>query len=291
MNTKTMKNIFLLFTLTSISMACQKNDQVSNQLDLGKKMNVKYAGNLSSTANSNLICDKILVNVFNNSITVKDLTYSYPYNLINLSGLPHDPSGNSVLLANCIDNSVATEAQKSLHKKTDSMINMAGNALRILGAGKPKLPRLAPYTMQEFESAMDETPWQIGDDGADYVSSIFNKVIRKNPEIPQLPGISSVLAAAALSQHKNFTKITVEQVKLFTSRAEAFVIAVGLSSGIPRLTIVDHRRIKNNCDECETIETVYVREGPGEYGYVRMSSFFDYVTWASIQYYMYTGDY
>ena len=290
MNTKTMRKLFLLFSVASIAIACQKNEQLNAEAGSDEKLN--YSANVKRAVNNSTpICDKIFINVLNNSITVKDVTYYYPNNFINLSGLSHDQYGNAILLANCIDNNVATEAQKILHKRTDSMINMAGNALRILGAGKPKLPRLAPYTMQEFESAMDNTPWPDGDNGADYVSSIFNKVICKNPEIPKLPGIASVLVAAALSQHKNFRKVTVDEAKLSARRAEAFVIAVGLSGELPCVTIIDHRKNTDHlCTYCETIETVWVRQGPGENHWVRMSSFFDFQTWSSIQYYLYTGD-
>ncbi|HEY9260065.1 hypothetical protein [Chitinophaga sp.] len=279
-----MKKTLIVFSFSALIVSCQKNEQSGVQSLSGKS----YATSPGITTGNQVGCTKVAISSQHHSVTIGQTSYNYPNDLIDLSGLPRDADGNATLLTNCLGD-FPSEEQKAMHHRTDSIMNLAADAFRAMALGKPKLPRAAPYTLQEFQFAMDNTPWPVLADGADYVSTIFNKTICKNPDIPKLPGISAALIAVSLPQNKNFTEITLAEAINYTNKAEAFVIAVGLSGGKPSVTVIDSRKFRYTC-ACEPIEQVVGRTGPGANNTVRLASYFDYDTTKPVHYFMYAGD-
>lgn len=275
-----MKKIPIICSLAVFALSCQKNDNPERK----ERFNAPEV--LSNTTGT--VCDDVIINVTTKTINVKGVTYTYPYNIINMTGFPSDAAGNSVLKTNCIDNSTATTWQKEMHHRNDSLFGIVSSVFSSLT--QPQAPSYTPYTMLEFETAMDNTDWPAGSDGADYASTIFNGTIRKNPAVQKLPGISVALLGPALAQNKDFTEITLTQAINYTNHAEAFVLAVGLiGPGSPDVMVIDHRYFRHTCLECEPIEKISGRQGPGTGNASRLSSYFDYNTASSIRYFMYNG--
>ncbi len=275
-----MKKIPVVISLAVFALSCQKNDLPEEK----ERLNAPEV--LSNTLGT--VCDDVIINVNAKTINIKGVTYTYPYNIIDMTGFPSDVSGNSVLKTNCIDNSSASPWQIEMHHRNDSLFGIVSSVFSSLT--QPAAPSYSPYTMQEFEAAMDNTPWTSGSDGADYAATIFNGTIRKNPAVQKLPGISVALLGPALAQNKDFTEITLTQAINYTNHAEAFVLAVGLMGpGMPDVMVIDHRFFRHSCLECEPIEKISGRQGPGTGSASRLSSYFDYNTASSIRYFMYNG--
>lgn len=281
-----MKKTLLVFSFSALIAGCQKNEPSGLQSLSGNS----YATTPGTTGNQ-VGCTKVAISNQNHMVTIGETSYHYPDTLISLSGLPKDANGNTTLLTNCLGSS-PSEEEKAMHHRNDSIMNMAADAFRAMALGKPKQPPLVPYTLVEFQTAMDNTPWSAGTDGAAYVSTIFNKTICKNPAIPKLPGISAALIAVSLPQNKNFIEITLEQAINYTNKAEAFVIAVGLTGGKPSVTVIDARKFNYNC-LCELLDQRVARSGSGTINStMRVANFFDYDSNFphSIHYFMYTKD-
>ncbi|WP_316794141.1 hypothetical protein [Pedobacter frigoris] len=276
-----MKKTLLTLGMAVSFMACQKNNQFQiEEQSAGLSRSGKKTSNTTSQT-----CSSVGISITNSAITVGNTSYYYPTNYLDLSSLTADANGNYILLYNCKENN-PSPLQIAKQLKVDSLMNKVASSFSKLNVATSKLPS-AIYSLPQFELAMDTTKYT--GDGADYVSSIFNKIICSNPNIPKLPGGSAVLTSLVLSKHKNFEEITLEQAELYAARAEGFIIAIHTNpmdgqsdifnfTGDSRMTVIDHRHPSGEGFKPDLVDRVWIRgEGDGSVGSapIRYSNFFD----------------